>query len=483
MAASKYTPPVVERRPFTPRPYQSIAIDYLMSTKRCALWAGMGMGKTVSTATALEAAYNLFGCDYPTLVLAPKRVAANTWPNEAQKWAHLAGLDVVPVVGPEQARLAALRKDRPVFATNYENLPWLVNELGSSWPFRRIVPDEATRLKNFRLQQGGARAAALGKVVHTQVDEVWELTGTPAPNGLKDLWGQMWMLDGGAALGRSFEAFSSRWFRSVPIDAHTTKLEPLPHALQEINQRISHMCLTLDPRDWFDLREPVTTVVEVELSASARKHYETMENEWFADFDDTEVTVFSQAGKSAKCLQLASGAMYLDPERYGKDTFIECDFGKLEALESILNEWNGTPVIVTYWWKSDLARLQKAFPQGQVLTGDRQQENDWNAGKIPLLFVHPQSAGHGLNLQDGGNVMVFFSHWWDMELHDQVVERIGPVRQLQSGHDRAVFIYYLVAMDTVDEIVLQNRAGKQSVQQAVINYAKRKRKAHDITSA
>ncbi len=463
-------------RDLIPKDYQSIAIDFFASTPRCALYASMGLGKTSATLLYLDAQYNILGDDHPTLVLAPKRVAVNTWPSETRKWNQLQGLEVVPITGPTKDRIAALKRNAPVFTTNYDNLPWLVDELDGHWPFRRVVADESTRLKNYRLQQGGARAAALGQHMHKNVKEVIELTGTPTPNGLKDLWGQMWMLDGGKALGLSFESFKNRWFQSVSVGTHGSVLVPLAHAFDEITAKIKHLCLTLDAKDYFDLKEPVVTLVPVYLPKSAREKYETMEREMFADYDGGTVTAVSAAGKTIKCLQMASGFMYLDAERYGPGVAIEMHAGKLEALESIIAEANGMPILVSYWWKHDLVLLKRHFPEGREFTADQQCEDDWNAGKIPLLFIHPQSAGHGVNLQDGGNILVFYSHWWDMELHDQVRERNGPTRQAQSGHDRAQFVYYLVAEDTADEAVIDNHTGKRAVQDAVVSYMKRKRK-------
>lgn len=436
----------------------------------------MGLGKTSSTLLALDTHYNVLGDSQPTLVLAPKRVAVNTWPSESKKWRQLSRLEVVPVTGAPAQRIKALQRDVPVFTTNYDNLPWLVDELGDAWPFHRVVLDESTRVKSFRLRQGGVRAAALGQHMHTKVKEVLELTGTPTPKGLVDLWGQMWMLDGGKALGRTFEAFQSRWFTSVQTGTHSSTLVALPHAMDEIRAKIAHLCLTLDAKDWFDLEEPIVRTVPVYLPASARQKYDSMEKEMFAEFEHGTVTALSSAGKTTKCLQLASGFMYLDAERYGAGVAIEIHFAKMEALESVVAEACGMPILVAYWWKHDLELLKRYFPEGREFTADQQCEDDWNAGKIPMMFIHPQSAGHGVNLQDGGNIMVFYSHWWDMELHDQVRERNGPVRQAQAGHKRPQFVYYLVAEDTADEAVIENHTAKRSVMDAVTSYMKRRKK-------
>jgi len=233
------------RKPFTPREYQSIMIDAMLDRPRCAVWAGMGLGKTVATLTALDI-LDLVEPG-PALVLAPLRVAAGTWPDEAAKWEHLRHVRVSAVVGSTEQRRAALRTPATIYTTNYENLPWLVEHFGRDWPFRKIVADEATRLKSFRLRRGGMRARALAKVAHAHADRFIALTGTPAPNGLQDLWGQTWFLDRGERLGRSFEAFTTRWFWSVRLgaDPHATRLEPLPTAREQIEDRLRDLALSI----------------------------------------------------------------------------------------------------------------------------------------------------------------------------------------------------------------------------------------------
>ena len=474
-----------DRKSFTPRPYQTLAMDFIASHPRCALWAGMGMGKTSTCLNLMDTYYNVMGQTEPTLVLAPKRVAQSTWPDEARKWQGLESLEVVPIVGDLHQRVAALRKDVPIHTLNYENLPWLLAYLGNRWPYRRVIADESTRLKSFRTKQGSVRAQALGKVAHTKVREFIELTGTPSPNGLKDLWGQAWFLDEGQRLGRTYSAFEERWFAYKRIkDAISGRMdivpEIMPYASEQIHSRLKDLCLTLDPKDWFDLKDPIVNTVYVELPDKARRVYREMEREMFTRLGGHDIEAFSAAGKTLKCLQIANGAAYVDPAVLG-DTeskalmWEEIHDEKLQALESIIEEAAGMPVLVAYHFKSDLARLQRAFPKGRALDADPQTILDWNLGRIPVLFAHPQSAGHGLSLQDGGNIIVFFAHWWDLELHDQIVERIGPVRQAQSGHDRAVFIHYIVARDTVDEVVMLRRDGKRSVQDLLLDYMKRKK--------
>ena len=451
---------------FTPRPYQTMIRDHILDVPRCAIWAGMGMGKTTGTLNALDLLSITEGD--PMLVVAPLRVARSTWPDEAGKWSHLSGLEVVPVLGSPSERLAALRVDAPVYTTNYENLPWLVEQWGERWPYKTVVLDESTKVKGFRTRQGGMRARALGTVAHTKITRIVELTGTPSPNGLQDLWGQAWYLDRGQRLGRSFTAFSQRWFRTKP---NGFGIEPLPHAQAEIQDKMRDICLTVDARDWFDLKEPIVTNIFVDLPMKARKHYAEMEKAMFTQLDEHEVEAFGAAAKTIKCLQIANGAAYVGD---GNDDWKVLHDEKIDALASIIEESAGMPVLVAYHFKSDLARLLKAFPTGRALDADPGTLKAWNAGRIPVLFAHPASAGHGLNLQDGGNILVYFSHWWNLEERQQILERVGPTRQMQAGYDRPVFVYNLIARDTVDELVIERVESKREVQDILIAAMKRK---------
>jgi SNF2 family DNA or RNA helicase len=453
---------------FTPRPYQELIINRIYETLRPAIWAGMGMGKTVSTLTALDGLCLL--SSRPKLVLAPLRVAASTWPDEARKWNHITA-EVVPIVGDARQRRAALLQGADIYTTNYENLPWLIDELGDKWPFDTVVADESTKLKSYRSRQGGKRARSLAQVAFIS-ERFIELTGTPSPNGIIDLWGQLFFLDKGQRLGRSYTAFVNRWFRPVRVgnSPFAVRYELLPGAQDEIQERLQDICLTLEAKDYFDIREPIVTDIRVTLPEQARKMYYDLEREMFLQIENCTIEADNAAAKTVKCLQLANGAIYKDDSK----SWAEIHDLKLQALESIINEAAGTPVLVAYHFKSDLARIQKAFKQSRILDQDPQTIRDWNAGKIPILLAHPASAGHGLNLQDGGNILVFFSHWWDLEQYQQIVERIGPTRQLQAGHDRPVFIYHIIAANTIDELVVERRNSKRSIQDMLLQAMKQK---------
>lgn len=458
-------------REYHPRPFASLAMDLFAREPRCALWAKPGMGKTTLTLTFLEHMHDVVGESAPTLVLAPLRVARDGWPTEARKWKHLRGLEVVPVVGSVSERRAALRRDAQVFTTNYEQLPWLIEELDGKWPFRTVVADEATKLKGFRLRQGTKRAQALAKVAHTWVERWINLTGTPASNGLEDLWGQTWFLDAGQRLGRTFSAFRDRWFR--PIKAgQFNRWVPTEWAQEEIQQRLSDICLTLDPKDWFDMRDPIVNVVYVDLPASAKVKYRELERELFTMIGSTEIEVMNAAARSMKCLQLANGAAYVDPERYGDGAWVEVHSEKLDALEDLAEETGDDPLLVTYQFRSDLVRLLKRFPDALDLSRKDHLEAA-KAGQGKIWLGHPASMGHGVDgLQEHCNTVVFFAQDWNLELHDQVLERVGPMRQLQAGKDRPVFIHYIVARDTIDEVVMARRDSKRDVQDLLLDYMK-----------
>lgn len=457
------------RKVWKPRDYQRPIIDHQTCHPRQAVWAGMGMGKTVGTLTTMDHLFLSGETTRPALVLAPVRVARSTWPDEAAKWEHLRQIEVQPVVGDVAERTRALRNTNAnIFTTNYEQLPWLVNHFeGKPWPFGTVIADESTRLKGFRLRQGGARAQALAQVAHNKVERFMELTGTPSPNGLKDLWGQAWFLDQGNRLGRTWTGFTERWFRPSH-DGYG--IDPLPFAQEQIQDRLRDLCLSLEAKDYFNLAEPVVNVIRVELPRKARALYDDMEKQMFMQLEQHEVEAFGAAARTIKCLQIANGAAYVGESN---TEFVEVHDAKLQALESIVEEAAGAPILVAYHFKSDLERLQKAFPKGRVLDANPKTITEWNAGKIPVLFAHPASAGHGLNLQDGGNTLVFFGHWWNLEEYQQIIERIGPTRQAQAGHDRPVFIHHIVATDTVDEMVMARRDSKAEVQDILMQAMKR----------
>lgn len=475
---------------FTPRPYQDLIVDHIVQHPRCAVWAGMGLGKTVSTLTALEAIDALSGDAYPALALGPLRVARKVWNEETQKWAHTKDVvSVSKVIGSVDQRTTALKYHAQIYSMNYENVPWLIEHFNGRWPFRTIIPDESRKLKAYRTKQGGAMTKALAKVAwHPNVKHFIELTGTPSPNGLRDLWGQLWYLDQGQRLGRTYTAFEQRWFgyKRIRDVLRPGKSHVLPVIQQgadaDIHRLVHDLCLSIRAADWFDVKEPINVVVKVELPPFARKLYNEMERKLFIQIENHEVEAFSAGAKTMKLLQLANGAAYLDPDVSNDDdprnrAFRVTTDAKIEALESVIDEAEGMPIIVAVQFKSDIARLLKAIPGSRLMHSER-DEDDFKAGLIPVLIAHPKSAGHGIDgFQDVTNIIAFFGHWWDLELRQQIIERIGPVRQIQSGNDRPVFVYDIVAEDTIDEDVIARHATKRSVQDLLLEATKRRRHA------
>lgn len=445
-------------RHYVPHAYGPLATGFILNNPYCALWAKPGMGKTVLVYAALDI-LKMAGSNYfPALVIAPKKVCELTWPIENKKWAEFADLRVVSLCGSREEREQALMQPGEVFVINYELIPWLVQRLGEHWPFKTLVADEATKLKNFRLRKSGVRTGALGGLVD-KFGRVIELSGTPSPNGLKDLWGQLYFLDKGQRLGTSYGLFLSRWFTE---DQYTREIVPKPHAAQEIHEAIADITMSLRPEDWFDIDEPIFIERRVQLPPEAMELYKTMEDEFFLQLGDQEVDALNAMALSTKLLQIASGTVYDND-----GSTVPIHDAKVEELRSIINESGGEPVLVVYQYRSQIPMLQEAFPGTRVFKGKKDQD-DWNAGRIPLMLIHPDGAGHGVDLQDGGRTMVFFTGTWNAEHRLQVIERIGPMRQLQSGHPRAVMIYDLIANDTIDIDVLARMQGKLTTQAALM---------------
>jgi len=474
-----------DRLDYKPWGYQDIITQHILDVPRCAVWAGMGMGKGVAALTALDALF-LAGEDHPALVVGPLRVAKKVWPDEAKKWKHLRQVHVLPITGSEAERRISLKFDASIHSINYENLEWLVEFWGERWPYRIIIADESTRLKNYRgsfqtssagkvflRQGGGIRARALGRVTHSNVKRFIQLSGTPAPNGLANLWGQMWFLDAGARLGRTYEGFRQRWFQKG-WDGYS--VEPLPTAQEQIQDRVRDICITIDAKDWFDLKMPRVNNIYVDLPPKARHHYKEMEDEMFTELEGNAVEAFGAAARTQKCLQLANGAAYLgsanDP---GERRWATVHNAKIEALDSCVTETAGMPMLVSYEFKSDRARILEAFGKKAVDISTDEGMTTFMKGKTLIGLAHPKSMGHGVEgLQNVTNIITFFGHNWDLELYDQIIARIGPMRQLQSGHDRCVFINHIIARKTVDELVMTRRETKRTVQDILLEAMKRR---------
>jgi SNF2 family DNA or RNA helicase len=454
-------------------------MDHIARHDRCAIFAAMGSGKTGAVLHALRGIEPMEQA--PGLILGPRRVAVGrdskdqgVWKNEIGKWSSLAGIDVTPIRGTPAQREKLLKQDTPFHAINYEQLPWLVETLGGreGWPYRTIVADESTRLKGARaMSQGGQRTNALAKV-SPRVQRFIELTGTPCPNGLKDLWGQMMYLDGGARLGTSFTAFRERWF-GRSFDGHS--IDPFPFAQEQIQERIKDICLTVDPKDYgVDVGEPIEQDIEVELPAKSMDMYREMERKMFLELEHDlkvhEVEAVHAASRTNKCLQIAAGFVY-NAEREAIPIHEE----KLDALDSIREEANGMPLLVSILFIEQFEMLKRKFPYIKHIDEvDTSDNGEWNKGHVPMMAAHPAGAGHGLNLQWGTNILVDLSSGWDLEYDQQIIERIGPMRQYQAGLNRPVYRYRIMASRTVDYLVKLRRKTKRTVQDILIEACKRK---------
>lgn len=468
---------------FTPRPYQQLIRSFALDHQRCNVFASPGLGKTSASYDIFES-LRLVGQAKRALVLAPKRVAQSAWPEERTKWSESFGhLRVAAAIGTPDQRLVALRSNPDILTINYDNIDWLTEQYGDAWPFDTVFADESTRLKGLRVSlqtsktgkefingQGSSRAKALSKIAHTKVRNWYNLTGSPAPNGVQDVWGQQWFIDGGRRLGNSFTAFSQRWFRAVPGGDGYSQIEPLAHAQGEIERLLAETSITVDARDWFPIEDVIERNVYIDLPPAARKHYREMERELFTEVEQHEVEVFNAGSKAQKCLQIANGTLIHDTD---SRAWVKVHDEKLEALKSIKEETNGENLLVAYQYKADLERILKAFPKARHLDANPRTLTEWNDGKIGMLVCHPASAGHGLSLQHGGRILVDYSSGFNLEFDEQVIERLGPTRQLQSGYNRSVFRYRIVARDTVEEhSVLPRLKLKMSVQDSLKNAMK-----------
>jgi len=463
---------------YTPRAYQELMIDFMLRNLRCNVFAGMGMGKTSASIYAYDA-MRMFGEAKRGLILAPKRVARNTWPKEIEKWRESFGhLKIVPAIGTEAQRIEALRAKSDIVAINYDNLEWLMQVMGDFWDFDTVFADEATRLKGLRVTlqtskrgnefingQGSVRARAISKVAHTKIRRWVNLTGSPAPNGLQDLWGLMWFIDRGQRLGISFSGFEERFFTSIRNDQGYSKLIPLASSDKFIKDLIRDVCITVDPKDWFDIKDPLETIIPITLPPKARKAYDEIEKQLFTLIEENPVQAFSDGALMQKCQQIANGAVYTNPKTR---EWVEVHDEKIEALKSVIEEANGESILVRYTHIPDKERILKAIPGARFLDDNPRTEDEWNEGRIRVLVTHAASAGHGLNLQYGGRILCDYSQNYSLEEDEQIIERVGPTRQMQAGLDRAVYRYRLVAQDTIEsDSVIPVIKRKASVQQSL----------------
>ena len=435
--------------------YQVQAINFIKEKKRCGLFIDMGMGKTTSTLTAMSDIL-ADGKVKKVLIIAPLRVANSVWHTEAKKWAHLKHLRLSICTGSESARLAALKTKADIYVINRENIPWLAEVCKGSWPFKAVVVDESSSFKN----PTAKRFKALKKAL-PMTDYMVLLTGTPPPNGLMDLWSQHFLIDLGKALGRTITAYRDRFFIK---DYWGYNYDLKTGADKQIHELIKPNIVSMSAKDYLELPERIDLVEMVEHPKKFVDMYEEFEKDMFADLPDgEEVEALTAASLAGKLLQWCNGATYTQGGEWS-----HLSDAKLDALEELVEQNPGENLLVAYNFKHDLVRLQERFPKAVVLGKDPQTIVDWNEGKIPMLLAHPASAGHGLNLQHGGSIIVWYGLTWALENYLQFNGRLH-----RQGQSKPVRIIHLVAKGCIDERVMEVLSDKDATQKSLLKALKK----------
>ena len=445
---------------FTPHQYQLEAMQWIFSHPRCALFIDLGLGKTVITLTAAQQLID--DCEVTkVLVIAPKKVAEATWTAEAEKWDHLKGLRVVKVLGTEKQRNVALAQKADVYVTGRDNFVWLMGRYDGKLPFDMLVIDELTSFKSNTSQRFRAMRLAT-PTIHRVVG----LTGTPAPNGMIDLWAQMYCIDMGERLGRSITKYRDVYFEIYKWNNIIVRCELKKGADQVIRHKIADICLSMQAKDYLQLPDMMTHTVCVPLTAAVMDRYQKFEEEKVLEFaqehkdEETAVLATSAAALMNKLSQFANGAVY-DEDRNAHEIHDE----KLDALAEIIEAANGQSVLVFYQYKHDIARIQHRLKGLRVAVYESEQQlRDWNAHKIDVLLAHPASTAYGLNMQDGGHYIAWFGTGWNLELYQQANARLH-----RQGQRYPVHVYQLVCPGTVDEKAAAALDAKKSVQQALLD--------------
>ena len=447
---------------YKPHKYQEYATQRIIDTPYIGLFLEMGLGKTVATLTAIDILLHDYFEVNRVLVIAPLRVAEDTWPREIEKWDHLSHLRISKVLGSPERRRKALKADADIYVINRENVDWLVGELGKKWDFDMVVIDELSSFKNHQSK----RFRALRRV-RPLIKRVVGLTGTPAPNGLIDLWAQIYLLDQGERLGKTITGYRDRYFIPGERSGHIVyKWREKKEAEQRIYEAISDIVVSMKAEDWLELPEKIERNVPVKLEPKARDLYDKLERDLLLPFADADVVASTAAVLSNKLLQLASGAVYDEGKGVKK-----IHVAKLDVLEDIIEAANGKPVMVFYNFKHSLERILERFPQARCLrkgAAGQVDIRDWNNDEIPIFLLHPKSAGHGLNLQESScQTVVWFDQIWSLEEYMQANARVH-----RQGQTRNIIIMRISAEGTMDEEVIQALERKETGQEALLNAVK-----------
>lgn len=451
---------------FVPHDYQRYCINRVISDAALGLFLDMGLGKTVITLTAInDLRYNRFAVG-KVLVIAPKKVAEDTWTREAGKWDHLQLMRIIPVLGSLKKRIKALNTPGDVYVLSRDNVQWLVDYYRNAWPFDMVVIDELSSFKNNKSKRFKSLAMVRGKITR-----IVGLTGTPAPNGLIDLWSQVYLLDEGQRLGTRITHYREEFFSPASRNRTTIfSYAPLPGAEELIREKIQDICISLSAKDYLSLPERIDNVVHVQLDTKTKKAYEEFEKEMFLEVDEETLDAGSAAVLSNKLLQFCNGAVYSEERQV-----VEVHDAKIEALKEIIEAAQGKPVLVFYNFQHDKDRIQKALAKSKLTIGELKDANTitrWNNKEISVLLAHPASAAYGLNLQAGGNIIVWFGLNWSLELYQQACARLH-----RQGQKENVIIHHLAVENSMDTNVMDALENKQVTQDGLLNALKARIKA------
>lgn len=447
---------------YEPHDYQQYAISYIEAHPVAAVLLDMGLGKTSITLTALnDLLFDSFEI-HRVLVVAPIRVASFSWPAEIEKWDHLEGLKYSVAVGTAAERLAALKRKADIYLINRENVQWLITESGIPFDFDMVVIDELSSFKNHQTK----RFKALMKV-RPKVKRIVGLTGTPSSNGLMDLWAEFRLLDMGERLGRFIGQYRTSYFRPDKQNGQVVfSYKPLPGAEKQIYGKISDITISMKSTDHLQMPELVNSKYTVYLSEKEDSRYADLKNDLVLQLPDGDITAANAASLSSKLSQMANGAVYTDA---GETVAIH--ERKLDALEDIIEAANGKPVLVAYWFRHDLERITERLHKLKIPCSRLDTDGSirkWNAGEIPVALIHPASAGHGLNLQSGGNTLVWFGLTWSLELYQQTVARLWR----QGQQSETVVVQHIITEGTIDERIMKALSEKDTTQAALIDAVK-----------
>jgi len=436
---------------FKPHNYQEKALQHLRKNPAAGLFLDMGMGKSVVVLTFLEELKNDCFELEKGLIVAPKRVAEDTWPKEVRKWEHLSDLSFVEIRGTPKQRKEALTKQADLYIITRDLIAWLVDYLGVNWDFDVVILDELSSFKSHQSQ----RFKKL-RTVRPRIKRMIGLTGTPAPNGYMDLWSQLFLLDRGERLGKTISEFRRDYFYAF-FRPNYTDYQIKEKSPEAIDRKIKDICLSMKAKDYLPMEMPSFIDREMEMDAKEWKLYKQMERNALIQLEGEAVMALSAAAVSNKLLQLANGAIY-DDEKKAHEVHTK----KLEMLEELIEEAQGEPVLVFYSYRSDIDRIKARIPDARILDTEKDID-DWNAKKVKVMIAHPASAGHGLNLQQGGSIIIWFGLPWSLELYQQANARLW-----RQGQTEPVRIYHLIMKNTMDEEVLKALSEKDTTQERLL---------------